>query len=98
MVCNRRRLAIQIDVLGKYGIIARHKRSKVKRIPSSYTKIQERTPCEITNKQMTKLSINSPPQVETTSRHLKESMKIEEVPDTSIQPTLRVFQKISLNN
>jgi len=58
-------------------------RCKVKRVPPSYTKIQERTSCVITNKQMTNLSINSPHQVETTSEHLEETMKIEEVPDTS---------------
>jgi len=71
MVYNRTRLAIEIDVLGTDTIVAGQKRSKVKRVPSSYTRIQGRTPCEMTNKQMTKLSINSPPQVETTSRHLK---------------------------
>jgi len=53
VACNRRRLAIEIDGLGKYRIIAGQKRSKVKTVPSSYTKIQKRTPCEITNKQMT---------------------------------------------
>ena len=42
---------------------------------------------------MINLSINSPHQVETASEHLEETMKIEEVPDTSIQPTLRVFPK-----
>jgi len=68
-------------------------RRKVKRVPSSYTKMQERTPCEITNKQMTKLSINSPHQVETASEHLEETMKIEEVPDTSRQPTSWVSSK-----
>jgi len=68
-------------------------RRKVKRVPSNYTKIQERTPYEITNKQMTKLSLNSPHQVETASEHLEETMKIEEVPDTSRQPTLCVSPK-----
>jgi len=68
-------------------------RRKVNRAPSSYTKIQERTPCEITNKQMTKLSINSPHQVETSSKYLEEIMKIEEVPDTSRQPALCVPSK-----
>ena len=55
-------------------------RRKVKRVPSSYTKIQERTPCEIINKQMTNLSINSPHQVEIASEHLEATMKIEEIP------------------
>jgi len=36
---------------------------------------------------MTKLSINSPHQVESASKHLEETMKIKKVPDTSRQPT-----------
>ena len=83
MVYNRTRLAIEIDVLGTDTIVAGQKRSKVKRVPSSYTRIQGRTPCEMTNKQMTKLSINSPHRVETSSEQLEEVMKIEEVPDTA---------------
>jgi len=42
---------------------------------------------------MTNLSINSPHQVETASEHLEETMKIEELPDTSRQPTLWVSPK-----
>jgi len=68
-------------------------RRKVKSVPSSYTKIQKRTPCEITNKQMTNLSINSPHQVETAREHQEKTMKIEEVPDTPKQPTLCVSPK-----
>ena len=68
-------------------------RRKVKKVPSSYTKTQEQTLCEITNKQMTNLSINSPHQVETASEHLEETMKIEGVPDTSRQPTMYVSPK-----
>ena len=68
-------------------------RRKVKRVPCSYTKIQEQTPCEITNKQITNLSFNSPHQVETASEQLEETMKIEEVPDTSRQPPSWVSPK-----
>jgi len=42
---------------------------------------------------MTKMSINSPHQVDTASEHLEEIMKIEEVPDTSRQPILGVPPK-----
>jgi len=68
-------------------------RLKVKRVPSSFKKIQERIPCETTNKPMTNLSVNTPHQVETASEHLEETMKIEEVPDTSTQPAPCVSPK-----
>jgi len=42
---------------------------------------------------MTKSSINSPHQVETASKHLEVTMKIEEVPDTSKQSTSWVSPK-----
>ena len=67
---------------------------KAKRVPSSYKKMQERIPCETTNKQMTNLSINSPHQGETTSENREEIMKIEAAPDTSRQPTLCVSPKL----
>jgi len=68
-------------------------RRKAKRVPSSSKKVQERIPCETTNKQMTNLSINSTLQVETASEHREETMKIEEVPHTPRQPTLCVSPK-----
>ena len=68
-------------------------RRKIERAPSSYKKIQERIPCEIANKQMANLSTNFPHQVETASEHLEETMKIEEVPDTSTQPAPCVSPK-----
>jgi len=39
------------------------------------------------------LSINSPHQVETSSKHLEETLKIEEIPDTSKQSTNRMTQE-----
>jgi len=68
-------------------------RSKVKRAPSSYKRIPERIPCETSNEQRTNLLLIPPHQVETASEHLDETMKIEEVLDTSRQPTLYVFPK-----
>ena len=68
-------------------------RSKVKRVLSSYKRIPERIPCEITNKQSTNLLLIPPHQVETASEHLEETMKLEEVLDTSRQPTFHVSSK-----
>ena len=68
-------------------------RNKVKRVPSSDKRIPERIPCETTNKQWTNLLLIPPHQVETASEHLEETMKIEEVLDTSRQPTLYVSPK-----
>jgi len=55
--------------------------------------MQERIQCETANKQMTNLSTNFPHQVETASEYLEETMKVEDIPDTSRQPTLWVSPK-----
>jgi len=54
-------------------------RRKAKRVPSSSKERQERLSSEITNKETLNLSINSPHQAETSSKHLEEALKIEEI-------------------
>jgi len=73
-------------------------RRKAKRVPSSSKEKQERLSSEITNKETLNLSINSPHQVETSSKHLEETLKIEEIPDLSKQPTNRMTRNRSFYN
>jgi len=82
----------------------KHKRSKMlpmtkiwtrkaKRAPSSSKERQERPSSEISNEETLNLSINSPHQVETSSKYLEETLKIEEKQDTSKQSTNRMTQE-----